>query len=437
MGNEADLDRPMAAARIDSRAVKSGDIFFAVKGENTDGHQYIKKAAELGALCSICERDTGDDCNRIVVEDSLAALRRIAVSHRDRLSIPIVGISGSVGKTSTKEAIAAVLSVKYNTQKTAGNYNNEIGVPLTLLSINDSYEAAVVEMGISDFGEMERLASFARPDICVLTNIGLCHLENLGTQEGILKAKTEMFKHRNKEGVIVLNGDDPLLNTIEEVDGTKPVRFGYSGRCDVRVENVVSKGLLGTDFDLVIGDRDRINCHCDIPGAHGAVNAACAAAVGLQLGLSREQIRQGIAAVKALPGRSNIIHTDEYTILDDCYNANPVSMRAALDMLSLWDGRKVALLGDMFELGTDEERLHFEVGEYAAQKGADLLLAVGDLASKIAEGALSAGMDPAAVIRFKDTGEAKEKVLQYLKKGDALLIKASHGMHLEKIVSLF
>ena len=437
MGNEADLDKEMAAARIDSRAVEPGDIFFAVKGEKTDGHNYVKKAHELGALCSICERDTGDDCNRIIVKDSLAALRQIAVAHRDRLSIPIVGISGSVGKTSTKEAIAYVLSAKYKTQKTAGNYNNDIGVPVTLLSINDSHEAAVVEMGISDFGEMDLISSFARPDICVLTNIGQCHLENLGTQEGIMKAKTEMFAHRNKKGAVILNGDDPLLNTIQDVDGTKPVRFGYGENCDVRVENVNPKGLLGTDFDLVIKGERRISCHCDIPGVHGAINAACAAAVGLEMGLDDEQIRQGIAQIKALPGRSNIIHTDDHIIIDDCYNANPVSMKAALDMLSLWEGRKVALLGDMFELGSDEKKLHFEVGEHAGKNGIDLLLAVGDLASNLADGAISAGMDETAVIRLKDTDEAKEKISEYIKKGDALLIKASHGMHFEKIVALF
>jgi UDP-N-acetylmuramoyl-tripeptide--D-alanyl-D-alanine ligase len=245
-----------------------------------------------------------------------------------------------------------------------------------------------------------------------------------------------MFAHRNKNGAVVLNGDDPLLNTIQDVDGTKPVRFGYGESCDVRVENVDPRGLLGTDFELVMKDG-RISCHCDIPGTHGAVNAACAAATGRQLGLSDEQIRQGIASIKALPGRSNIIHREDHIILDDCYNANPVSMKAAIDMLSLWEGRKVALLGDMFELGADEESLHYGVGEYLAQKGIDLLLAVGKLSSKLADGAVAAGMDEASVIRFADTDEAKDKIFDHLKKGDALLIKASHGMHLEKVVSLF
>ncbi|MBQ3785852.1 MAG: UDP-N-acetylmuramoyl-tripeptide--D-alanyl-D-alanine ligase, partial [Lachnospiraceae bacterium] len=189
--------------------------------------------------------------------------------------------------------------------------------------------------------------------------------------------------------------------------------------------------------DLVIKGERRISCHCDIPGVHGAINAACAAAVGLEMGLDDEQIRQGIAQIKALPGRSNIIHTDDHIIIDDCYNANPVSMKAALDMLSLWEGRKVALLGDMFELGSDEKKLHFEVGEHAGKNGIDLLLAVGDLASNLADGAISAGMDETAVIRLKDTDEAKEKISEYIKKGDALLIKASHGMHFEKIVALF
>jgi len=433
-GDEADKSKLIEGVYIDSRKIKGNDLFIATVGERVDGHSFIPQVFEKGAACVICEKAPENGLKPyILVEDSFQALKDIAAFYRAQLNIPIVGISGSVGKTSTKEAIAAVLSVKYKVQKTAGNFNNEVGMPLTLLTITDEHEAAVVEMGISDFGEMDRLAKIARPDICVITNIGLCHLENLGTQEGILKAKTEMFAHRNTEGDVILNGDDAHLVTIKDVAGTAPIYFGESEDCDVQIKEAKLLGLLGADFTLSTKQGD-IVCHTGLPGYHAVTNAVCAAAVGISLGLRNEEIAEGIRLQQSVSGRSNLIKTDDYILIDDCYNANPVSMREAIDLLRLSDTRKVAVLGDMFELGENEEKLHYGVGEYIAEHPVDVVMCAGALSKNIYEGASKSG-DSGILLKHFDTRDELMAALEgVLKKGDAVLVKASHGMHFEEIV---
>ena len=426
---------------IDSRKVEEGGIFIATKGERVDGHDFISQVAEKGALGVVCEKKP-TDCKipYILVEDSFVALKQIAEYYRQQLTIPVVGITGSVGKTSTKEMIAGVLSQGFCVLKTEGNFNNEVGLPLTLLRIRDEHEVAVVEMGISDFGEMHRLSKMARPDICVMTNIGQCHLENLGTREGILKAKSEIFDFMNPEGHIFVNGDDDMLVTIKEKGSHAPVHFGMNAANEVFASDVMNRGLLGSQALIHIG-TEAFPVEIPLPGAHMVYNALAAAAVGKCLGLNKEQIKQGIAKVEAVGGRSHVMALPTYTVIDDCYNANPVSMKAAIDLLTMAIGRKVALLGDMFELGEKECELHKEVGAYAADKGIDVIVCTGTLSKHMYEGACetkSAVLTAAQrqeVYYFETRDEMLKELQGILKPGDSILVKASHGMHFEEVVA--
>ena len=417
---------------IDSRKVEPGDIFVAIRGERVDGHQFIREVFDKGAIAVVCEEEPEElpgPCIR--VEDSLAALRQIAAFYREQMPIPIVGITGSVGKTSTKEFVASVLAQKYKTHKTQGNFNNEIGVPLTLLAMPEDTEAAVVEMGINHFGEMHRLSEMVKPDICVMTNIGQCHLEFLGSRDGILKAKSEIFDFMNPEGTVCVNGDDDKLVTIEKVHGKKPVHFGLSPENDIYADTIVSRGLLGSTATIHTPDA-AFDVQIPLPGAHMVLNALAATAVGLQLGLTTEQIAAGIAAVQAVSGRSRVVQAGDLVLIDDCYNANPVSTKAALDLLSLADGRKVAVLGDMFELGEKEREMHGQVGAYAAEQGIDCLYCAGSLSEEMYRAAKEAGISQAE--HFADTDALLAALPGLLHPGDSVLIKASHGMGYTKIV---
>ena len=292
---------------IDSRKIEQGGVFIATRVEKVDGHSFIPAVEKGGAMGVVCER-APEECGipYILVEDSFKALKDLAEFYRKQLSIQVVGITGSVGKTSTKEMIASVLSTKFHVLKTQGNFNNEIGLPLTVLSIREEHEIAVLEMGISDFGEMHRLSKIARPDICVMTNIGQCHLENLGTRKGILKAKSEIFDFMNPDGYVFVNGDDDLLNHIEQKGSHKPVSFGLDPSNDIFASEVMNKGLLGSH--AVIHAALRVfPVEIPLPGAHMVLNALAAAGVGMQLGLTVEEIRQGIANVQAVGGRSHVI----------------------------------------------------------------------------------------------------------------------------------
>lgn len=433
-------DKEASCVVIDSRKVEKDGIFIATKGERVDGHDFIPKVAEAGALGVVCEKKPeGCDIPYILVEDSFKALKEIAEFYRKQLSIPVVGVTGSVGKTSTKEMIAGVLSEGFCTLKTEGNFNNEVGLPLTVLRIRDEHEAAVVEMGISDFGEMHRLSKIARPDICVMTNIGQCHLENLGTREGILKAKSEIFDFMNPRGHIFVNGDDDMLIKVSPECDNKPMHFGLSPSNEIYASGVMNKGLLGSQATVHMG-LEVFPVDIPLPGGHMVYNALAAAAVGKCLGLTKEQIQAGIAKVQSVGGRSNVISLLGCTVIDDCYNANPVSVKAALDLLSMALGRKVAVLGDMFELGERECELHGEVGAYAVEKGIDVLICVGTLSKNMYESACSAkgaglmAAEKKEVYYFETRDEMLEKLNEILKPQDSILVKASHGMHFEKVV---
>lgn len=444
---EEELNREITCAVLDSRKIQEGGLFFANEGAQVDGHKFIGQVYEKGALVVVCEKDPAIVEKEhaipatswgvyILVENTLQALKDIATFYREQLDIPVVGITGSVGKTSTKEFIASVLSQKYEVLKTEGNFNNEVGLPLTLLRIRDYHQAAVVEMGISDFGEMHRLSQMAKPDICVLTNIGQCHLENLGTRDGILKAKTEIFDFMAEDGYVCAFGEDDKLSTLKQVKGRDVLFFGTSKEFSVYADQVENKGLFGSEAILHVNGQ-MIDVQIPLPGQHMVVNATAATAVANLLGLDMEEIAQGIETVQPVGGRSHIMSLKDYTVIDDCYNANPVSMCAAIDLLRMAEGRKVAILGDMFELGTDSDRMHANVGNYAAQQGVDMLICVGENARHMYESALKDIKDGQQVYYFATRDEMLGELAKLLQKEDTILVKASHGMGFDKVIGWF
>ena len=431
-GNESLLDREVAGVTIDSRKVEKDFLFVAINGERFNAHQFIPDTIEKGALCVVSHEDLGDtDYPYILVEATGQALLDIAKLYRDSFDVKVVGITGSVGKTSTKEMIASVLAQKYNVHKTQGNFNNECGLPLTIFEMNEEHQVSVLEMGINHFGEMRKLSTVASPDICVITNIGVAHLEFLKTREGIMQEKTQMFQDMKPGGSVVLNGDDPLLSTIGPVKGSDPIFYGLDQDKNViYATDVEPLGLKGTSCTIHLPEGS-FSCVVPIPGIHMVSNALAGSAVGSKLGLTTEEIKRGIESLPSIPGRNHIIQTDRLILLDDCYNANPVSMKASLDVLNMGIGRKVAVLGDMGELGPDYASLHRSVGEYAAEIGIDLVCAIGSMSKEIAEGAAS---DGTKALWFETKADFLAQTKDILKDGDNVLIKASHGMEFPEIV---
>lgn len=446
--------REVQGVVIDSRLVKEDYLFIASKGERVDGHNFIEAAVRQGAMAVVCEKAPIDiSIPYILVNDSLQALKEIAEWYRMQLDIPVIGITGSVGKTSTKEFVSSVLSQKYRVHKTEGNYNNEIGLPLTILKIREDHEIAVLEMGISDFGEMHRLSKIAKPDYCLITNIGQCHLENLGSRQGVLKAKSEIFDYMNENGLAILNGDDDMLSTVHEVKGKSPLRYGFNSELDVWADNVKSFGLNGSTCDIHIKD-EVFHVNVPMPGRHMVLNTLAAAAVGSLLGVSIEDIVRGIEQIRPVSGRTNIIKHNNITIIDDCYNANPVSMKAAIDLLSMANTRKVAILGDMGELGSDEIKLHKEIGNYAVSKNIDIIICAGTLSyhmyNAAKEGLIkhfgrheseSNADENDQLIELSERlfyFDTRDDLIRYLyniiKENDTVLIKASHFMGFDEVV---
>ena len=419
-GSEDNLDKEVTDITTDSRKVQNGGLFVAICGERTDGHQYIDNCFNDGALCVISEKELEGQTNSYIkVKSSLQALKDMALLYRNNLDIKVVGITGSVGKTSTKETISYVLNKKYKVLKTEGNFNNEIGLPLTVFRLRDDDEVAVLEMGISDFGEMDRLSKIAQPDISVITNIGLCHLENLKTRDKLI--------------------------TVDEVNGKKPERFGINYKDGVYAKDIENLGLSGTKFvisglNCVDGCKD-FEVTVPVPGHHMIYNALAAACVGAALELTSAQIADGITDLKTISGRNNIIKTSKYTLIDDCYNANPVSMKASVDVLDMAIGRKVCILGNMYELGEDEKNLHYDVGQYIGTKNIDVLITIGDLARHIAMGTddymeTHFGSYDCEIHSFDDMEEFNMAYSSILKDNDNILIKASHAMKFADIVEL-
>ena len=422
-----DPDLIITSIVTDSRKAGEGALFAAIPGARVDGHDFIPRTAQQGCACVLCERAPSVDIPYILVPSTLVALKGIAAYYRSLFTIPFIGVTGSVGKTSTKELISSVLAQRYRVHKTSGNFNNELGVPLTLFGLEEEHEVAVIEMGISGFGEMTRLSKMVRPDIAVITNIGCCHLENLGDRDGVLKAKTEMFTYLNEHGTIILCHDDDKLRTVEEYKGIRPIFYGTDSGDEFFADNILSAGSGGVRCTLHHAGR-AIDVTVPTVGMHNALNALCAMAVGVRLGLTYDEIKRGIESFTNVGSRNRVLQAHGMTIIDDCYNANPTSVKAGLQTLQEMRGRKIAVLGDMKELGRDEIAMHREVGEFAKQHGVHTLIAVGPLSRATAE-----GFGEGAVY-FDTVEECIAQIGGLLKENDTVLVKASHSMHFEKIV---
>lgn len=418
----------------DSRKVEPGNLFVAIKGEKVDGHDYLSEVFAKGATAALVDHvPEGTKGTCILAKDTVKGLQDIAEWYRRSLDLKVVGVTGSVGKTSTKEIIASVLIEGFRVQKTIGNYNNEIGLPLTILGLEGNTQIAVLEMGISDFGEMRTLSKIARPDICVITNIGQCHLEFLHDRDGVLKAKSEIFEYMAADGKVYLNGDDDKLRTIKDVNGKKPVFFGLNENNHIYPKNVKSMGLNGTKMNIRYKYKE-FSAEIHMIGEHMVTNAMVAAAIGFDMGLPEEKVKRGLRDAKTIEGRCNLIKFNDAYIIDDCYNASPASMKAAVDILQSGVGRNVAILGDMFELGADAPKLHAEVGEYVACSTIDKLICVGDNSKYMYAAALKYKGSKLGVVYYATLNELLTHLENEVKPTDNILVKSSHGMEFDKLV---
>lgn len=438
LGGSQDMELTVSGVDTDSRDIHPGSLFIPLVGERFDGHAYITSALEAGAAGCLTARvrtDYREDKFYIQVGNTERALRDLAAWYKNRFQIPFVGITGSVGKTTAKDMIAAVLSVKYKVLKTEGNFNNNIGLPLTLLRLDHTHQVGVLEMGMDKPGEIDYLSDIVRPEVGVITNIGDAHIEKLGSRENIFKAKCELLPNIRKEGgLVVLNADDPMLTTLR---GNTPVQAVFCGKAE------------NADYRAQVTGGDgvsHIHCHVTTPnmerdiripalGEHMIYPTLIAAAVGEHFGLTSDEIEDGIARFVPTRMRMNVIQREgEITILDDSYNANPQSMRAAISVLadthSSW---KVAILGDMFELGPYAPALHAGVGDYLGKRGIDCLVAVGKLSEHMAQGAREAGVP--TVYSCANKEEAKAVLPEVVRPDSTILVKASRGMALEELTA--
>lgn len=426
-------DVTFCGANNDSRKLTRGQLFVALTGVR-DGHDFIPQAMERGAaavLCTHCE----DDIPAIVVEDTRIALGDIARGLRLKLGFRVVGITGSVGKSTTKEMVAAVLAKKYRVGKTPVNHNNDIGLPMAILGMEEDVEVAVLEMGMNHFREIGYLTNIAQPQLAVITNIGTMHIEHLGSQEGILQAKMEILEGMAPDSPIVLNGDDSRLWGRREFLANRAVYFGLEqqeaqvlgsnytqapGKCAMEVT------AMGQSFPVKL----------PLEGRHIASDALAAVAVGRLMDIPGEDIAHALEHFSSMEGRQEILKVRGCTIIKDCYNAGPESMDAALGVLGGYSGRRIAVLGDMLELGTSTLAQHYRVGRIAATK-CDLILALGNNAGRVVSGAITGGMRPDRAIACNTMPELAELLRTRAKAGDTILIKGSRGMRMERVLELF
>lgn len=418
--------------QYDSREVKEGSLFVPIKGEKVDGHKFIAQCMEKGSA-AFTEYDAPDGAEKpfIKVEDTRLALQKTAAAYRAKFpGLKLVGVTGSVGKTSTKEMIAAALSAGLNVMKTAGNKNSQIGMPMTMFDIEPEHQAAVIEMGMSEFGEMDRLCDVSRPDIAVMTNIGNAHIENLKTRENIRSEKFKITKHFDSTGILFLNGDDELLSELYGKQPFRTVSFGIGKNNDYYAKDIETEGF-GTVFTCVSKEGER---RFVIPalGVHSVCNALVAIAAARYLGLDDDTIQSGLSTYKNAPMRQQIYELDGLTLIDDSYNASPEATKVSLDVLkSIGKGKTIAVLADMLELGEQSADLHYGVGKHLAEIGIDSLIAVGGLSKNTAKGAKENGCNDVS------TADSNEKAFEILKAklcdGCVVLVKGSRGMHTEEI----
>ncbi len=436
---------PVSNICTDSREVKPGGLFAAIAGERVDGHDYMHIAADSGAVCFLAQRVpenlTGKNCAVVLVPDTVRALGDLAAQYRTHSRVKVVAVTGSVGKTTTKEFIAAVAAAGCRTHKTEGNHNNDLGLAMTLFTLQPEDEVSVLEMGMSNLGEIERLSSIARPDIAIVTNIGTSHLASLGTRENICRAKLEIAAGMTEKGVLLLNADEPLL--VQSAGALTPVtRFMsiHNAKGDYRAVNIrtLDGGMM---YDLICRDRVVTNVRIPTLGQHNVYNSLAAFAVGTLLGLSEDTVRRGLMAFHGADMRQKIYKMGQITVIEDCYNASPESMRAALDVLisvaAQKKGRPVALLGDMLELGDSSRLLHDQLGQYAAHVKVNRLYCYGMMADVVAEAAVRGGIRADNVyvsLDARDPQTMADMIRATVEPGDVLLVKASRGVSAERVL---
>ncbi len=432
-------------AVIDSREAQAGDLFFPLQGEKENGHRYILPALQQGAAGALLENKeiknfggTVFPAGRAVlaVEDALLALQQLASFHRSRFELPLLAVTGSNGKTTTKDFLAAVLARRFHVLKTEGNLNNHIGLPLMLLRLQAGHQAAVLEMGMSGRGEIARLASLCRPSLGMITNIGEAHLEMLGSRENIARAKGELLESMGPGSTLFLNADDPFLRRLGKRFHGEVFTFGFAEDADYCLHRY-EPGAGGYTFDVRLpGGKGRERFWSPLPGRHNVYNALAAVAVGVHLEIAADEIRAGLASARASALRMERFYTKSgFWVVNDTYNASPTSVKCLLDYLSEWSGpqRKIAVLGDMLELGETSSEVHRQVGAYAAASGLDYLLTLGELARQMARGAAEAGLAAECIFPCSEHGEVLERLAEILEEGAVVLIKGSRGMKMERI----
>jgi UDP-N-acetylmuramoyl-tripeptide--D-alanyl-D-alanine ligase len=418
---------------IDSRSLRAGQLFFAVKGERLDGHDFVEQALRNGAIAAVVRKDQLSRYPRetrlLVVDDTLAALQTLATAVRKLWGKPLIAVTGSAGKTTTKDAIAHVLSTRFRVLKSEGNFNNHFGLPLMLLKLEPEYDVAVIEMGMSHAGEIRALAKIAQPEIGVVTNVAPVHLEFFDSLAGIARAKYELVEALPANGVAVLNADDEYVSQFGRDFKGKVVMYGTRATADVRAERVQSKGTEGAEFDVVIGG---VREHATLPlvGEHNVLNALAAVAVGLERGLKPAEAVWALGTLAPAEKRGEVLQLGNITVINDCYNSNPKALEAMVDALAAMAAkRRIVVAGEMLELGPAGEEMHRQAGEHIAEKKIDALLGVRGLAQAMVEGARKAGTRAEFVAGPEEAGEwlAREA-----RDGDVVLLKASRGVKLEK-----
>jgi UDP-N-acetylmuramoyl-tripeptide--D-alanyl-D-alanine ligase len=418
---------------IDSRAVGAGQLFFAVKGERLDGHDFVEQAFEKGAVAAVVRRDQLSrypaQTNLLAVDDTLVALQSLAASVRKLWGKPLIGVTGSAGKTTTKEAIAHVLSTRFRVLKSEGNFNNHFGLPLMLLKLQPEYDVAVIEMGMSHAGEIRALAKIAQPEVGVVTNVAAVHLEFFDSLAGIARAKYELIESLPATGTAVLNADDEYVSQFGRGFKGKVLLYGTHATASVRAENINPKGARGTEFDVVAGDM-RERATLPLVGEHNILNALAAVAVGVERGVQLAEAVVALASLTPAEKRGQVLQVGNTTVINDCYNSNPKALEAMVDALAAMPAkRRVVVAGEMLELGPAGEEMHRLAGEHIAQKKIDVLIGVRGLARPLVDAAKQAGVQATFVTSPEEAGEwlARET-----REGDVVLLKASRGVKLEK-----
>ena len=432
LNTKTDFDVQINAVCIDTRKITKGCLFICIKGERFDAHQFANEALSLGAAAVMISEDIEVNGAFVKVENTSKALLDLSAYYRSKFNIPVVALTGSVGKTTTKEFTYLVVNSEFNAIKTQGNLNNEIGLPQMLFQIDNSTEAAVIEMGMNHFGEIHRLVTATKPTLAMITNIGVSHIENLGSREGIFKAKMEMTKLFTKDNTLIVNGDDDYLSKTKGMGEYKVVYYGITNpENDVYAKDIENNGLNGIKFTAVV-DGGEYPIEVNVPGKHNVYNALAAICVGREFDVPMDKIAEGIRSFELTKMRLAVEEYNGITIINDCYNASPDSIKAALGVLADTDkNRKVAILGDVLEMGDFAKDAHYNLGKVVKESGVDLLITAGENMKYLAQGAKDNGVEN--IVSFDKTLEVCNYVKAEIKSGDAVLIKASRGMHFEEV----